>query len=72
MVNTVQVNADNLRDFNPLADHMTKLRNVTMGEKCDFSTFRFLYSLMVQQALSNLIIKKNYIQQLHKRASMLQ
>ena len=29
MVNTVWVNADHGRDFDPLSDHMTKLRNFT-------------------------------------------
>ena len=39
MVNTVRVNADHRHDFNPLADHMTKLRNFTKGENHDFSAF---------------------------------
>ena len=32
MVITVQVKADHGRDFNPLADHTTKLKNFTKGE----------------------------------------
>ena len=36
MVNTVRANADQGRDFNPLADHMTKLRNFTKEESRDF------------------------------------
>ena len=28
MVNTLRVNADHGRDLHPLADHMTKLRNL--------------------------------------------
>ena len=32
MRNTVRVNADNERDFHPLADHMTKLKNFTKGD----------------------------------------
>ena len=36
MVNTVWVNADHGRDLHPLADHMTKLRNFTKEDNCDF------------------------------------
>ena len=32
MVKTVWVNADDGRDFHPLADHMTMLRNYTKGK----------------------------------------
>ena len=32
MVKTVLVNADHGRDFRPLADHMTQLRNLTEGD----------------------------------------
>ena len=39
MVNTVWVNADHGRDFNPLADHMTKLRNFIKEENQDFYAF---------------------------------
>ena len=39
MVNTVWVNADHGRYFHPLADHMTKLKNFTKEENCDFSAF---------------------------------
>ena len=74
MVNTVWVNAGHGRDLHPLADHMTKLRNLTMEENLDFSVFRFSLQLMLEQALTNLIvflmISQN--QQLHNRASMLQ
>ena len=41
MVSTMRVNADHGRDFNPLADHMTKLKNFTKGKNRDFSAFRF-------------------------------
>ena len=41
MVTTVQVNANYARDFDPLADHMTKLQNFIKGENRDFSAFRF-------------------------------
>ena len=49
MVNTVWVSADHGRDFNPLADHMTKLRNFTKGENRDFSTFQFSLHLVLEQ-----------------------
>ena len=56
MVNTVCVNADHGRDLHPLADHMTKLRNFTKEENHDFSGFRFSFQLMLEQALTNLIV----------------
>ena len=40
MINTVQVSADHGRDFHPLADHMTKLRNFTKEQNRDFSAFQ--------------------------------
>ena len=42
MVNTARVNPDH--DFNPLADHMAKLRNFT---KSDVSAFRFSLYVML-------------------------
>ena len=83
MVNTVRVYADHGRDFQPLADHMTKLRNFTKGEIRKFSTFSFSFHLIFHQRLtmddqtfSNVIVylmisQKSYTQKLHKRASML-
>ena len=56
MVNTVWVKADHGRDFHPVADHMTKLRNFTKEENRDFSAFRFSLRLMLEQALTNLIV----------------
>ena len=56
MANTVWVNADHGRDFHPLADHMTKLRNFTKEENCDFSPFRFSLQLMPERTLTNLIV----------------
>ena len=47
MVNTMRVNADHGRDFYPLADYMTKLRNFTKGEIREFSAFRFFMSLNI-------------------------
>ena len=73
MVNIVRVNPDNGRNFHPLADHTTKLRNFTKGENHHLTAFRFSLHLMLEQALSNLIVclmishKNTY-----KRASMLQ
>ena len=39
MVNIVRVTADHGRDFYPLADHMTKLRDFTKGEIREFLAF---------------------------------
>ena len=36
MVITVRVNADHGRDFNPFADHMTKLQNFAKDKNNDF------------------------------------
>ena len=71
MVNTVWINADHERDFHLLANHLTKLQNFTKEEIHDFSTFQFSLQLMLEQALTNLIVclmisQKNYIQKLHK------
>ena len=52
MVNIVRVNADRGRDFHPLADHMTKLRNFTK----EYSEFPFSLKLMFDPTLSNLIM----------------
>ena len=46
MVNAVRVNADHGRDFNRLADHMTKLRHFTKVEICEFSACLFSLELM--------------------------
>ena len=56
MANTVRVNADHGRDFHPLADHRTKLRNFTKGEIREFSAFPFSLYLTLDQTLSNLIV----------------
>ena len=39
MTNIVRVYADHWRDFHPLADHMTKLRNFIKVEIREFSAF---------------------------------
>ena len=67
MVNTVCVNADHGRDFRPLVGHTTKLRNFTKGENHDFSSFRFLLHLMLEQVLSNSIDCLMATQKLHKK-----
>ena len=56
MVNTTRVNADHRRDLHPLADHMTKLRNLYKGEIRDFSGFPCSLQLMFDQIVSNLIV----------------
>ena len=71
MVSTVLVNAGHGRDFHPFADYMTKLQNFTKEENHDFSAILFLLQLMLEQALTNLIVylkisPKNYIKKLHK------
>ena len=77
MVSTVWVNVDHGRDLHPLDDHVTKLGNFTKEKNRDFSGVRFSLQLMLEHALTNLIVclmvshKKNYIQQLHKRTSMM-
>ena len=59
MVNTVWVNADHGHDFHPLADHMTKLDNFIKEENQDCSAFRFSLQLMLEQALTILIVYLN-------------
>ena len=44
MVNIVWVNADHGRDFHPLADHMTKLKNLTKKKIMIFQHFNFHFS----------------------------
>ena len=58
----------------PLANYMTKLRNLTNGER--FSAFPLSLHLMFDQTLSNIIVcmmishKKNCIQKLHKHVAV--
>ena len=71
------VSAGHSRDLHPLENHMTKLRNFTKEENQDFSAIGFslhlmLEQAMLEQALINLIVHKNYKQKLYQRASMLQ
>ena len=69
MVNIVHVNADYGRDFHPLADHMTKLRNFSKGENYDFLAFQFSLHLLLEQALSNLIVCLMISQKLHTKVA---
>ena len=71
MLNTVWVNADHGRDFHPLADHMTKLRNFTKEENHDFSAFQFSFHLMSEQILGNLIICLMISQKLHTKVAQM-
>ena len=65
----MRVNADHGRDFNALADHVIKLRNFTKSEHRDFSAFRFSPHLMLEQALSNLIVGLMISQTLHTKVT---
>ena len=56
MVSNVWVNADHGHDFHPLVDHMAKLQNFTKEENRYFSAFQVSFHLMLEQALSNLIV----------------
>ena len=67
MVNAVWVNADHGRDLHSLADHMTKLKHFTKEE--DFSAFRFLLELMLEQAITNLLVCLMISQKLHAKVA---
>ena len=54
MVSTVWVNADHGRDFHPLNDYMTKLKNFTKEENRYFSAIIFLLQLMLVQACTSI------------------
>ena len=69
MVTTVWDNADHGRDLHPLTDHMTKLWNFTKEENHDFSAFWFSIQLMLEQALTNLIVCLIISQKLHTKVS---
>ena len=71
MVNTVWINADYGSDFHPLADHNTNLRHFTKEETRDFSAFRFSLHLMLEQALSNLIVCLTISQKLHIKVAQM-
>ena len=63
------VTADHVRDLHPLDNHMTKLRNVTKEKNCDFSAFRFSLQLMLEQALTNLVVWLMILQTLHRKVA---
>ena len=65
MVNTVWANAYHGHDLHPLTNHMTKLRNLTKEENLDFSALRFSLQLMLEQALTNLVVCLMISQKLH-------
>ena len=69
MVNTVWVNADHGRDFHPLANHTTKLRNVTKGEIREFSAFPCSLRLMFDQEFSHLLVCLIVSQILHTKVA---
>ena len=48
-----------------LFDHMTKLKNFTKEENCDFLAFRFSLPLMLEQSSTNLILSLMISQKLH-------
>ena len=56
MVSTVWANADHGRAFHPLANHKTKSQNFTKEENRAFSAFQFSLQLMLEQALTNVIV----------------
>ena len=66
MIHTVLVYAYHGRDFHQI----TKLRNFTKQENRDLIEFRFPFHLMLEEALSNLIVclmisQNNYIPKLY-------
>ena len=67
MVNTMWVNADHGRDLHPLTSHdkVTKFHQ----ENCDFSALRFSLQLMLEQALTNLIVCLMISQKLHTKVA---
>ena len=70
MVNTLHINADPERDFHPLTDHMTKLRNFTTKDDIrEFSAFPFSLQLMFDQTLCNLIVCLLNSQKLHTKVA---
>ena len=63
------LNADHGRDLHPFVNHMTKLNNFTKEENRDFSAFRFSFQLMLEQALTNLIVCLMISQKLHGKVA---
>ena len=69
MVNTVRISANHGRDFNPLTDHMTKLRNFTKGENREFSAFRFSLNFKLDIFKIYLIVCVMISQKLHSKVA---
>ena len=69
MVNTVWLNADHGHNLHLFADHMTQLKNFTKEKNRDISAFRFSLQLMLEQALTNLIVCLMISQKLHTKVS---
>ena len=69
MVNTVRVSAHQGRDLHSLADHMTKLKNFTKEQTRNFSAILFSLQLMLEQALTNLIVCLMISQKLHTKVA---
>ena len=67
MVSTVWVNADLGHDLHPLADHMTK--KFHKGKNLDFSVILFSRQLMLEQALTNLIVCLMISQKLYRNVA---
>ena len=67
MVDTqnVWVSADHGHYFHPFINHMTKLRNFTKDEICEFLALAFSLQLMFDQTLINLIVCLMISQQIH-------
>ena len=71
MVNTVRVSANHGRDVILSLTTIKKLRNFTKEENRGFSAFRFSLHLMLEQALSNLIICMVISQKLHTKVAQI-
>ena len=60
-------NVDYVREFHPLANHLTMLNNFTKGKIHEFSVLPF--SLKFDQILSNLIVCLMISQNLHSKVA---
>ena len=70
MVITVPVNADYERDLSHQLHDKVK-KKFTKGENRDFSAFQFSLQLMLEQALTNLIVCLMILQKLHTKAAQM-
>ena len=69
MLSTVWFNADHGHDFHPLANHITKFKKFVKEENLDFSAFQYSLQLMLEQALTNLIVCLMISQKLHTKVA---